>query len=150
MRSRAPRLFEPPRLSFTFPRAPEKRAAAVFSSFARQARGDRSVAKIITNTTIPANTISSAGRTKRTMTKFGAAFVALAALLCCGVSKGHAAAGNEAWCIVTDEGDTHCNYANAQECLAVAAGSHGFCNENSTGGSAPAPSPAREKRRARQ
>jgi hypothetical protein len=78
------------------------------------------------------------------------AFAALAAVFCCSVSQSQATAGNGAWCIVTDEGDTHCNFANAQECLAAVAGTRGgFCNENSTGGSAPAATPAREKRHAR-
>ena len=65
------------------------------------------------------------------------------------VPKAHALAGYEAWCIVTDEGNNHCNYATAQECLAAVASTRGgFCNENSSGGAAPvAPSPGRQKRR---
>ncbi len=55
------------------------------------------------------------------------------------IAPAHALAGSEAWCIVTDEGNTHCNYATSQECLAAVASTRGgFCNQNSTGGSAPA------------
>jgi hypothetical protein len=70
-----------------------------------------------------------------------------AASLCCNAPAAHALAGSEAWCIVTDEGNNHCNYATAQQCLAAAAGSHDFCNENSSGGSAPPAAPQRAKRR---
>lgn len=68
--------------------------------------------------------------------------VALAALaLIPHAPAAHALAGEGAWCIVTDEGNTHCNYATSQECLAAVAGTRGgFCNENSSGGAAPAAS----------
>jgi hypothetical protein len=49
-----------------------------------------------------------------------------------GVSRGYAAAGGESWCIVDDQGNTHCNYATAQDCLAESALSRGFCSPNSS------------------
>lgn len=60
------------------------------------------------------------------------AALVLAAGLCGGASQSRAAAGSESWCIVDDEGNTHCNYASSQDCLqAVASGNRGFCNVNS-------------------
>jgi hypothetical protein len=75
------------------------------------------------------------------------ALAAAAASLCCKVPAAHALAGSDAWCIVDNEGNNHCNYATSQQCLAAAAGSHGFCNENSSGGSATPAAPQRAKRR---
>jgi hypothetical protein len=64
-------------------------------------------------------------------------------------SAAHATAGAEPWCLNDDEGNSHCNYASSQACLAaVSGGSRGFCNVNSSGvAPAAAPSPQRAKRR---
>jgi len=81
--------------------------------------------------------------------KLTIATAALAAGWCCNAPPGHAAAGSEPWCIVTDEGDSKCNYATSQQCLQeVASGNRGFCNMNSTAGpsAAAAAQPARRKR----
>jgi len=69
-----------------------------------------------------------------TVTRLTFAAAALAAGLCSGVPASRAAAaGAEPWCIVTDEGNTHCNYGSSQECLqAIANGERGFCNVNSS------------------
>jgi Protein of unknown function (DUF3551) len=81
--------------------------------------------------------------------------IAIAALLTAllvalfgAVSPGRAAAGSEAWCIVTDEGDQHCNYTSSQECLAaIASGNRGFCNVNSSASPPATAAPVRGKKR---
>jgi hypothetical protein len=75
------------------------------------------------------------------------ALSAVTAGLFSDLRQSRAAAGSEAWCIVTDEGDNKCNYASSQECLqAVANGNRGFCNVNSS--AAPASgAPAAERRK---
>jgi len=86
----------------------------------------------------------------KTITRLAAAAAALAAGLCSGVPPSRAAAGSAPWCIVTDEGNTHCNYSSSQECLqAIAGGERGFCNVNSTGSlsSVTAAPPEHRKRR---
>jgi Protein of unknown function (DUF3551) len=77
------------------------------------------------------------------------ALAALATGLCVQLPGSRAAAGDEPWCIIDDEGNSHCNYPTSQECLqaiASGAGSRGFCNVNSS----PAPASAAQpvKRRA--
>jgi hypothetical protein len=49
-----------------------------------------------------------------------------------GVSPGWAAAGEEPWCVIDSQGDVHCNYATAQDCLQEVALSRGFCTQNSS------------------
>jgi hypothetical protein len=56
-----------------------------------------------------------------------------------GVSPGRAAAGAEPWCVLDSQGDVHCNYATAQDCLQEVALSRGFCTQNSSTPAAPAP-----------
>jgi hypothetical protein len=85
-----------------------------------------------------------------TVTRLTFAAAALTAGLCSGVPASRAAAGAEPWCVVTDEGNTHCNYDSSQECLqAIANGERGFCNVNSSGLPSPATvaQPQHRKRR---
>jgi hypothetical protein len=78
------------------------------------------------------------------------ALAASAASLCFGAAPTHAAAGAEPWCLNDDEGNSHCNYASSQACLAaVSGGGRGFCNVNSSGPPAPATAPAPEPRKHR-
>jgi hypothetical protein len=77
---------------------------------------------------------------------FVVALAALTAGLCVESEKARAAAGDEPWCIVDDEGNSHCNYATSQECLQATTsgyGSRGFCNVNPS--PAPASAPARRR-----
>jgi hypothetical protein len=85
-------------------------------------------------------------------TAFAFAFAASAAGYCFSVSPVYAAAGAEPWCLNDDEGNSHCNYASSQACLAaVSGGSRGFCNVNSSApvASAAAAAPERRKHRVR-
>jgi hypothetical protein len=74
---------------------------------------------------------------------------ALAAGLCCGAKTSLAASGEAPWCIIDDEGNLHCWYANSEACLQqIAGGSRGFCVQNPSGGSAaPAAAPQPSRRR---
>jgi hypothetical protein len=79
---------------------------------------------------------------------FAFAFGVLAAGLCLGAAPAHATAGAVPWCLNDDEGNSHCNYASSQACLAaVSGGSRGFCNVNSSGTPTPVAPPQRRKRR---
>jgi hypothetical protein len=85
-----------------------------------------------------------------TITRLMFATAAIAAGLYFNASPSRAAAGAEPWCIVTDEGNTRCNYGSSQECLrAIASGERGFCNVNSSGPPSPATAaqPQHRKRR---
>jgi hypothetical protein len=63
-------------------------------------------------------------------------------------SAAHATAGAEPWCLNDDEGNSHCNYASSQACLAaVSGGSRGFCNVNSSGTPTPVAPPQRRRGR---
>lgn len=78
----------------------------------------------------------------------GFAFAACAAGFCLGAAPARAAAGAEPWCLNDDEGNSHCNYASSQACLAaVSGGGRGFCNVNSSVPQTP-PAPQRRKRHA--
>jgi hypothetical protein len=81
-----------------------------------------------------------------------AILVVVASLSCCG-SPSLAAGSDAPWCIIDNEGNLHCWYANSQACLQqIASGSRGFCVQNPSGASA-APAaeqaPQAERRRKR-
>jgi hypothetical protein len=73
------------------------------------------------------------------------------ASLCCSGSSSFAAGGDEPWCIIDNEGNLHCWYANSQACLQqIASGSRGFCVQNPSGSSAasaPEPQPRVSRRK---
>lgn len=84
------------------------------------------------------------------ITRLMFAAAAIAAGLYFNASPSRAAAGAEPWCVVTDEGNTRCNYGSSQECLqAIAGGERGFCNVNSSSppSSATVAQPQHRKRR---
>jgi hypothetical protein len=73
---------------------------------------------------------------------------ASSAVFCFSAAPAHATAGAEPWCLNDDEGNSHCNYASSQACLAaLSGGSRGFCNVNSSGASTPVAPPQRRKGR---
>jgi hypothetical protein len=78
------------------------------------------------------------------------AVIALAIALYLSAPATRAVAGDDSWCIVNDEGTSHCYYRTSQDCLnAVASGARGFCNVNSSSGaSTVAAQAARPRRRA--
>jgi hypothetical protein len=77
----------------------------------------------------------------------------LAANLCCGARTALAASGEAPWCIIDDEGNLHCWYANSEACLQqIASGNRGFCVQNPSGASTapeaqPQSQPPRRKKR---
>jgi hypothetical protein len=86
--------------------------------------------------------------TLKSSTALAFAFAAAAAGLCLMPAPSHATAGAEPWCLNDDEGNSHCNYASSQACLAaVSGGSRGFCNVNSSGASTPVAPPQRRRGR---
>jgi hypothetical protein len=71
---------------------------------------------------------------------------------CCSHEPARAASGEAPWCIIDNEGDLHCWYADSAACLQqIAGGSHGFCLQNPSGAAASAPAqsqaPARRRRK---
>jgi Protein of unknown function (DUF3551) len=75
---------------------------------------------------------------------------ALAVGVSFGVPASRPAGVDEPWCILDYEGNSHCYYRTAQDCLqAIANGSRGFCNTNPSPGLSALPAAAPPTQRSR-
>ena len=83
----------------------------------------------------------------KTFTILALWIAALAAALGFEIPQSRAAAGDEPWCILDDEGRSHCQYSSPQQCLQeIANGNRGFCTQNPWGSAAAAAPPQRSRR----
>ena len=83
----------------------------------------------------------------KTFTILALWIAASAAALGFAIPQSRAAAGEEPWCILDDEGRSHCQYSSSQQCLQeIASGNRGFCTQNPWGSAAAAPPQQRSRR----